>query len=373
MLSVMDMKRTKRCILGWILATALAVTLAQPALASPTLSLSAANACLLDCDSGRVLYAKNAQQPGLIASTTKIMTALIVAEQCNPDARVKIPAEATGIEGSSMYLQAGEVLTVRDLLYGLMLHSGNDAAVALAIFCAGDVGAFVDRMNQRAAQLRLEHTRFANPNGLDNEQNYASAEDLAHLACAALENDLLREVVSTRTYTNGLRTMTNHNKLLWRYDGAIGVKTGYTRAAGRILVSAAERDGRRLVAVTMNAPDDWNDHTKLLDYGFSAFSEQIAVRAGQTLGVLPVMGGENGSVQLYAAQTLRCTLAEGEQYELRLELPPFAYAPLLVGEALGQAVLLLNGRELARADLICDSPVRMTEEPGWFDRLLGRN
>ena len=199
-----------------------------------------------------MLYAHNADQPGLIASTTKIMTALLVAEQCNPDARVKIPPEATGIEGSSMYLTAGEVLTVRDLLYGLMLHSGNDAAVALAIFCAGDVGAFVDRMNQRAGQLGLRQTEFANPNGLDSEHNRSTARDLAWLAACALENDLFREVVSTRTYTNGLRTMTNHNKLLWRYEGAIGVKTGYTRAAGRILVSAAERDGRRLVAVTMS-------------------------------------------------------------------------------------------------------------------------
>lgn len=261
------MKRIIRSLLIFALTLLLAGAPAQ------ALSLSASSACLLDCSSGRILYAKDAATPRLIASTTKIMTALLIAEQCNPDARVRIPTEAVGIEGSSMYLEAGEILTVRDLLYGLMLHSGNDAAVALAIYCAGDAGSFVDRMNQRAEQLGLQQTEFANPNGLDNEHNRSTAEDLARLAACALENELFREVVSTKTYTNGIRTMTNHNKLLWRYEGAIGVKTGYTRAAGRILVSAAERDGRRLVAVTMNAPDDWNDHTRLLDYGFQTAPE----------------------------------------------------------------------------------------------------
>ena len=336
------------------------------------LSLSAASACLLDCASGRMLYAHNADQPGLIASTTKIMTALLVAEQCNPDARVKIPPEATGIEGSSMYLTADEVLTVRDLLYGLMLHSGNDAAVALAIFCAGDVGAFVDRMNQRAGQLGLRQTEFANPNGLDSEHNRSTARDLAWLAACALENDLFREVVSTRTYTNGLRTMTNHNKLLWRYEGAIGVKTGYPRAAGRILVSAAERDGRRLVAVTMNAPDDWNDHARLLDYGFETYQEQTAAEAGEPLAALPVVGGRQASVWLLAAGALRCACAAGEQYRVQLELPPFVYAPLAAGDTVGQAVLLLDGHELARTDLVCAAPVAMEEQPGWFRRMLER-
>lgn len=360
------MKRFKLC--AAILS--LLLVLAVPAQA---LSLSAASACLLDCDSGRVLYAQNADTPGLIASTTKIMTALIVAEQCNPDARVKIPEEATGIEGSSMYLTPGEILTVRDLLYGLMLHSGNDAAVALAIFCAGDVGAFVDMMNQRAAQLGLRQTEFANPNGLDDEHNRSTARDMALLASFALENELFREIVSTKTYTNGLRTMTNHNKMLWRYDGAIGVKTGYTRAAGRILVSAAERDGRQLVAVTMNAPDDWNDHEKMLSYGFEAYVEQVAAEAGQTITELPVVGGMQQSVRLLAAQTLRCACAPEEQCELRLQLPSFVYAPLEAGDTLGEAVLLLDGCEMARTDLVCEEAVHLlAEPPGWFDRLLER-
>ena len=344
-------------------------------LATPVqaLSLSAASACLLDCNSGRMLYAENETQPGLIASTTKIMTALIVAEQCNPDARVRIPEEAVGIEGSSMYLEAGEILTVRDLLYGLMLHSGNDAAVALAIYCAGDLGTFVDRMNQRAEQLGLRQTEFANPNGLDDEHNRASAEDLAHLAAYALENELFREIVSTRTYTNGLRTMTNHNKLLWRYEGAIGVKTGYTRAAGRILVSAAERDGRRLVAVTMNAPDDWNDHIKLLDYGFEAYTEEIAAEPGACMGTVPVVGGGAEHVVVAAAERLSCALLPSERWQLRLQLPAFVYAPLEAGDTMGQAVLLLDGQELSRTDLFCAETVsELQPPPRWYQRLLAR-
>ncbi len=360
------MKRILCCVMGLTLV----LLLAAPVRA---LSLSAASACLLDCDSGRLLYAQNESSPGLIASTTKIMTALIVAEQCNPDARVRIPVEAAGIEGSSMYLEAGEILTVRDLLYGLMLHSGNDAAVALAIFCAGDVGTFVDRMNQRAEQLGLRQTEFANPNGLDSEHNRSTAEDLARLAAHALENELFLEIVSTKTYTNGLRTMTNHNKLLWRYDGAIGVKTGYTRAAGRILVSAAERDGRRLVAVTMNAPDDWNDHIRLLDYGFEAYEEEVAAEAGARLGSVPVVGGAAAEVPVETAQRLCCALLPTEDCQLRLELPEFVYAPLEAGDTLGRAILLLDGQEVARTDLLCAERVcELQPRPRWYERLLGR-
>ncbi len=232
-------------------------------------SVSAQSAILYDCTASRVLYEKNADKKALIASTTKIMTGLLIAEQCDLDEDVSIPEEAVGVEGSSLYLKNGEVLSVGDLLYGLMLQSGNDAAVALAIHCGGSVEAFVSMMNEKADELHLSGAHFANPNGLDDEGNYATARDLALLTQYALENETFAEVVSTKTATlGGNRAVTNHNKLLWRYDGCIGVKTGFTRAAGRILVSAAERDGRRLVAVTIGAPDDWNDHTKLLDYGF---------------------------------------------------------------------------------------------------------
>lgn len=251
------------------------ITLAAALLMIPSVhaeeppSVSAKSAILYDCTASRVLYEKNADCQSLIASTTKIMTGLLVSERCNLADVVEIPAEAVGVEGSSLYLKPGETLTVEDLLYGLMLQSGNDAAVALAIHCGGSVEEFVALMNQKAAELQLTGTHFANPNGLDDAENYATARDLAVLTQYALDNPVFAQVVRTKTATlGGNRAVTNHNKLLWRYDGCIGVKTGFTRAAGRILVSAAERDGRRLVVVTIGASDDWNDHTKLLDYGF---------------------------------------------------------------------------------------------------------
>ena len=230
---------------------------------APPPQVSAKSAALLDGTTGECLYVKNGEQRALIASTTKIMTGLLVCEAGELD--------------SSMYLKKDETLTRRDLLYGMMLHSGNDAALTLAISVSGSEGAFVRQMNLRARALGLTQTHFANPHGLDSGENYSTALDLAHLAQAALQNAQLRAVVSTKTAVCAGRTLTNHNKLLWRYDGCIGVKTGYTRHAGRILVSAAERDGRMLIAVTISDPDDWRDHTALLDYGFAVLGRDTPV------------------------------------------------------------------------------------------------
>ena len=225
-------------------------------------AVSAEKAILMDAATGRVLYEKHADEESLIASTTKIMTALVVCEQCNVLDRVRIPAEAVGVEGSSLYLREGEVLTVQELLYGLMLHSGNDAAAALAIYCGGTIEGFAELMNDKARALGLESTHFANPHGLDAPDHHSTARDLAVLASYAMENPIFAQTVSTKTVRAGERSLRNHNKLLWQVDGADGVKTGFTKAAGRILVSSATRDGRRLVAVTINAPDDWNDQDR---------------------------------------------------------------------------------------------------------------
>ncbi len=244
---------------------------------APPPQVSAKSAALLDGTTGECLYVKNGEQRALIASTTKIMTGLLVCEAGELDRTVTVPDAAVGLEGSSMYLKKDETLTRRDLLYGMMLHSGNDAALMLAISVSGSEAAFVRQMNLRARALGLTQTHFANPHGLDSGENYSTALDLAHLAQAALQNAQLRAVVSTKTAVCAGRTLTNHNKLLWRYDGCIGVKTGYTRHAGRILVSAAERDGRMLIAVTISDPDDWRDHTALLDYGFAVLGRDTPV------------------------------------------------------------------------------------------------
>ena len=257
-------------------------------------SIRAQSAILMDAESGRVLYELDADTRSRIASTTKIMTGLLACETLALDAEYAVPAEAVGIEGSSMYLRAGERVTGRELLYGLMLRSGNDAAVALAILCDGSVERFAARMNARAAKLGMENTHFQNPNGLDEEGHFSTARDLARLARAAMKNPDFREAAGTKNASFGQRALTNHNKLLWSYPGANGVKTGYTRAAGRILVSSAERGGRLLIAVTICDPDDWNDHAKLLDYGFSAFEKHTFLSAGEAVGTVPVVGGTEG-------------------------------------------------------------------------------
>ena len=244
---------------------------------APPPQVSAKSAALLDGTTGECLYEKNGDQRALIASTTKIMTGLLVCEAGDLDRTVTVPETAAGTEGSSMYLKSGETLTRRELLYGMMLHSGNDAALTLAISISGSEAAFVRQMNRRACALNLTQTHFANPHGLDSGENYSTALDLARLAQAALQNEQFRAVVSTKTITCAGRTLTNHNKLLWRYDGCIGVKTGYTKHAGRILVSAAERNGQQLIAVTIADPDDWRDHAALLDHGFAVLALQSPV------------------------------------------------------------------------------------------------
>lgn len=243
--------------------------------------VSAAAAILMDADSGRLLYEKNGEKRMLIASTTKLMTALVALEQGGLQQEITVTGGHMA-EGSSMYLRPGEKLTLETLLYGLLLCSGNDAALAVTE-CMGGAVPFVARMNEKAAELGMENTHFANPNGLDDEAHYSTAEDMAKLAAAAMDDPVLRRVASTRTARIGGRTLTNHNKLLSRVEGCVGLKTGYTRAAGRTLVSCAERDGVRLVAVTLQDGDDWNDHASLYEQGFRVLRPVKAVERGLRL------------------------------------------------------------------------------------------
>ena len=238
------------------------------------LQVSASSAVLMDADSGALFYEKDAGRRMGIASTTKIMTALVVLEHTALTDTVTVTA-AHMVEGSSMYLKPGETVTVEELLYGLLLCSGNDAALALAD-CCGGLECFVQAMNDMAAALGMTDTSFANPNGLDQEGHYSTARDMAVLAAYAMEYPTFRRICSTRTATVGGRTMTNHNKLLTQLEGCIGVKTGYTKASGRTLVSCVERGGRRLVAVTLCDGNDWADHKALYEIGFAALEQENA-------------------------------------------------------------------------------------------------
>lgn len=324
-------------------------------------AISAECAILIDGETGRVLYEKQAEEKSLIASTTKIMTALVICEQTNVLDRVKIPKEAVGIEGSSMYLKEGEVLTVQELLYGLMLQSGNDAAVALAIYCGGTVEGFTELMNDKAHRLGMTQSHFANPNGLDSPGNYSTARDMAILTAYAMQNPIFAQTVSTKTITIGERCLRNHNKLLWQLEGANGVKTGYTKAAGRILISSVTRMGRQLIAVTFNAPDDWQDHKTLIEDGFSRFTVQQLVRQGQTLGQLELAGGQEASVDLIAAEDFSYSLAQGERVTISLPEAGFAYAPVAEGQEAGFAHILVDGTAVAKVPLVYGATIERAD------------
>ena len=247
-----------RKLTGILLSLALVSAFAVPAHAEP--GVSAKSAILMHADSGRVLYEKNADEHMLIASTTKIMTAIVVLEHCALDELVEADERSAGIEGSSMYLKAGESYTVEDLLYGLMLASGNDAASALALHVADSLEDFAALMNEKAAALGMTESSFKNPHGLDEEGHYSTARDMAKLAAYCMENPDFARIAGAVSHTVGEQTYVNHNRLLREYDGCLGLKTGYTMAAGRTLVTCAERDGARYVCVTLNDPDDWDDH-----------------------------------------------------------------------------------------------------------------
>lgn len=336
-------------------------------------AVSAEKCIVVDAVTGRILYEKNADERSLIASTTKIMTALVICEQCNVLDRMRIPKEAVGIEGSSMYLREGEILTLQELLYGLMLSSGNDAAVALAIYCGGTVEGFAGLMNDKARALGMTGTQFENPNGLDSPGHYSTARDLGILASYAMKNPIFAKTVSTKTVTIGSRCLRNHNKLLWQVEGADGIKTGYTRAAGRILVSSAIRDGRRLICVTINDPDDWRDHASLLEDGFSRYNVQRIVTKGDCVAVVDVIGGERMRAELLADDHFVYAVSEEEEPQLVFPGPGFVYAPVTEGSLAGTAHVCINGQTVGSIPVIFGQSIELekTQKRSLWDRLFG--
>lgn len=318
------------------------------------MDLSASSVVLMDAGSGRVLYEHNAHEPRMIASITKLMTALVALDSgCSGEEVVEIQPEWTGIEGSSLYLRAGEQYRLETLLYGLLLQSGNDAAESIAGYCAGTVPEFVMQMNRKAKSLGMINSHFSNPSGLTQEDHYSSAYDMALLARKCLKNELLAEIMATRTITLEGKHFTNHNKLLWRYDGCIGLKTGYTEKAGRTLVSAANRDGLTLICVTLDAPDDWNDHQKLLDYGFDRYSATQMYYDSEMIGFLPVEGSLYPVCPVYVEESASVATAKGEELIKTIELDISRLtAPFECDIPVGYAVCTLNGKEVCRIRLL---------------------
>ncbi len=365
-------------LLSLFLALMLIITVLLPLSYSRATEVSAASAVLYDPLSDTFLYDKNGGQRRLIASTTKIMTALVVLESGDLDRIVEIKPEYVRVEGSSMYLKAGEQISVREILYGLLMMSGNDAGLTLAyVYGDGDVEHFVEKMNETAKRLNLSDTSFANPHGLDHENHYSTAQDMARLAAYAMDNDEFREIVSTKVHKSDIRQMRNHNRLLWRVDGAVGIKTGFTKKAGRCLVSACERNGRRLIAVTLNAPNDWNDHATLYDEWYNSMIEVNLCKKDSVAFVMPVMSGYSTACNVVYGDDCNVSLLPENKEHVRVvyRSPHFMYAPVVNGQSAGWAEFELNGSVLARVPLEFESTVaeimqnEQTEGKGFFEKI----
>lgn len=348
--------------------------------------VSAQSAVVLTADTGAVLFEKDGHTPRPVASTTKIMTALLALEaaQEQGDPLVDITQEMVAVEGSSMGLQAGDSISLTGLAAGMLLASGNDAANAAALYLDGSLESFAARMNQRAAALGMEDTHFVTPSGLDGEDaqglaHLSTAYDMALLARAALEDQAFRQLCSSPSlaveFAEPVKrvTYTNHNKLLAQYQGCVGVKTGFTKEAGRCLVSAAERDGALLIAVTLNAPNDWQDHTALLDYGFSQV-EPYQLAGGDVRLTVPVVGSPEEAVSLRGSNGGEVTLplGQGAQVERVVRVPKFLYAPVEAGEQVGEICWYLEGQLLGSAPLTAAGAAPLQEKaPSLWERLFG--
>ena len=344
---------------GIVLSLALIFAVKIPARAE--LAVSAKAAILMHADSGRVLYEKNADEHMLIASTTKIMTAIVVLEHCELDDLVEVDSRSAGIEGSSMYLKAGESYTVEDLLYGLLVVSGNDAASALALHVADSMEEFAELMNAKAAELGMTESSFKNAHGLDEEGHYSTARDMAKLAAYCMGNEDFARIAGTVSHTVGEQTLVNHNRLLREYDGCLGLKTGYTMAAGRTLVTCAERDGARYVCVTLNDPDDWDDHKALYDWAFANYSFAEVIPAGLSYEV-PLISGAEMTAPAETEGAAYALIQNGESYDMELELPAFAFAPISEGERAGRAVACSDGQEIASVRIVYSEDVEVDRE-----------
>lgn len=335
-------------------------------------STSATSAILIDGETGRVLYEDNAQEERAIASITKLMTALVAVECTTQlDTPIEILPEWTGAEGSSIYLTAGEKLTLRELLYGLLLSSGNDAAVAIACACGGDEETFVGWMNRKAEELGMEHSHFANPNGLDQEGHYSTAYDMALLGQVVMEHEVLSEIVATESISITGRSLTNHNKLLWQYEGCVGMKTGYTDDAGRTLVSGAQRDGQTLIVVTLKDSNDWVDHAVLFDYGFETYPERMLALAGREVATIPVTGSLSRFVGVCTASDVYYPLKEDEGVTVKITMAEEVEAPVTEGAIAGAMIYYLDGEPIGETYLVYESDVASdVAEQGLFSRLL---
>lgn len=320
------------------------------------MSVSALSCVLIDADTKAVLFEKNAEQKLAMASTTKIMTALLALESGNVNEIFTVDPYAIKAEGTSMGLCEGDKVSLKTLSAGMLLLSGNDAANAAAVKISGSIKEFCNKMNERAKEIGMENTNFSTPSGLDLENHYSTAYDMALLGAEAIKNEQFLEICSKEkmsvSYKEPLKTFTfyNHNRLLSSVEGCIGVKTGFTKKAGRCLVSAVRRNGRTLVCVTLKAPNDWQDHKNLYEYGFSLYKE-TEIDLSQNLE-LPIVNSYKDSVRLESREKPKIYVRNGEKVNVRVYTGPFEYAPVYKGDIVGSAALEIDSNEVFKTELI---------------------
>ena len=347
----------------------------------PLQKLTARSAVVMDAVSGQILYERDMNARRFPASTTKIMTLIIALEQGNLDDVVTIGSDAAGAEGSTLWLEKGDKISLRELLTGMMMHSGNDATIAVADHIAGSVPAFARMMTEKAQVLGAKDTNFVNPNGLPDDNHYTTAHDLAVIASYGyslpdFESIVNQQEISYDWVKDPAKKLRNENQMLWLYRGSNGVKTGYTEKAGRCLVYAAKRDGMQLVAVVLDSVYMWNDSIALLDYGFAQATPETLVKAGEVVTKVDIADARQGQLELKAADSLVAAHQDGHTVKLekKLEIPKEVVAPVKQGDVVGKVVCYCDGERKASVDLVAAEDVErhtiwMTLRE-WFQKLM---
>ncbi|MDP4119739.1 MAG: D-alanyl-D-alanine carboxypeptidase family protein [Bacillota bacterium] len=347
--------------------------------ATTELKVSAKASILYCANNGQVLLSHDAEKELPIASTTKIMTALLALEAYAADSKPFEFTSSMAAEGSSMYLKPGYKLTLRDCAVGMMMASGNDGANAVALHISGNFNDFAKLMNERAKQIGMKHTNFVTPSGLDDCDHCSTAYDMAVLLAYAMDNDDFADITSKTSmqvkFANPdgtIYTYPNHNRLLKSYQYCIGGKTGFTKKAGRCLVSVAEKDGVRLVAVTLNDPSDWNDHKSMFDYGFSKL-RGITLDDSNLHLTIPVVGGDCENITTNCAMTKNIVIENGQENNVvrTVEVPQFVYAPVGQGDVIGEVKYTLNGKMIAQNEISVANTVNFrAQKKNIFQKIL---